>query len=123
MKARITAEAVGRGITAVAPIVGISMTLTLFAVVGLAVTPAWAEVSTKLQKDRAIMEFPKQDEKISYLPPGGAQFLGPPAPEKAATNAGFRFMHTDQLHNGPNASTGEGGALMFNWTFGIRGSE
>jgi|GEM_PF-4257213 len=128
MNARTITQAVGRGITAVAPIVGISMALTLF-VVGLAVTPAWAEVGTRLQKERSRTESQKPSDKTSYLHVGGAQFFGPPPPEKASTDDGIRFIHTDpHLHDGhrpyhdvhQHANIADGGALMFNWTFDSR---
>ncbi len=126
MKARTMTQAVGRGISAVAPIVGISMAFTLFAAVGLAVTPAWAEVGTRLQKERSGTESQKPPDKASYLHIGGAQFFGPPAPGKAPTDDGIRFIHTDpHLHDGHrpyhdvnhHANIADGGALMFNWAF------
>lgn len=126
MNTRTIATATGRGPARGVAIVGIYAALTLFAGVGPAITPTWAEVATKLQKERAITESQKPVEETSYLPPGGAQFFGPPAPEKAATNAGFRFIHTDpHLHddhrpydNGhQHANIADGGALMFNWAF------
>ena len=126
MKARTITQAVSRGITAVAPIVGISMALTLSAVVGLAVTPTWAEVGTRLQKERSRTESQKPSDTASYLHVGGAQFLGPPPQKKALTDDGIRFIHTDpHLHDGHRpyhdvhhpANIADGGALMFNWTF------
>lgn len=125
MKARTITQAVGRGITAVAPIVGISMALTLF-VVGLAGTPVWAEVGTRLQKERSWTESQKPSEKASYGHLEGTQFFGPHPSEKVSTDDGIRFIHTDpHLHDGhrpyhdvhQHANIADGGALMFNWTF------
>ena len=125
MTARTITNWAGRGTTAVAPIVGISIALTLFAVVGLAITPVWAEMGTRLQKERSLMNSQKPSETTSYVHVGAVQFFGPPPPEKA-TDDGVRFIHTDpHLHDGhrpyhaghPHANIADGGALMFNWAF------
>jgi len=126
MNAQTITQVAGRGITAVAPIVGIAMALTLFSGVGLAITPAWAEVGTRLQKERGLTNSQKPSEKASYVNLAGAQFFGPPAPEKGSTDDGIRFIHTDPLlHDGHrpfhdvhhHTNIADGGALMFNWTF------
>lgn len=124
MKARTITQAAGRGITAVEPIVGICLALTVF-VVGLAITPAWAEVGTRLQKERNLTNSQTPVEKTSSVHLTGAQFFGPPPPE-SATDDGVRFIHTDpHLHDGHrpfhdvhhHANAPDGGALMFNWAF------
>jgi hypothetical protein len=126
MDARTITNAAGRGTADVTPLVGIFMALTLCALVGLAVTPAWAEVGTRLQKERGLTDSQKAVEKVSYANLAGAQFFGPPPPEKAATDDGVRFIHTDpHLHDGyrpfhsvhHHANIADGGALMFNWAF------
>lgn len=126
MKAQTITHTIARGLTAVAPIVGISTALTLCAGVGLTVTPAWAEVGTRLQKERSRTESQKPPEKSDYGHLEGAQFFGPPSPEKTLTDDGIRFIHTDPyLHDGHrpyhdvhhHANTADGGALMFNWAF------
>ena len=121
MNARTIVEAAGRGMTEVALI----MALTVFAGVGLASTPAWAEVSTRLQKERGLTEFQKPSDNTSYVNLAGAQFFGPPPPENAADD-GVRFIHPDphlldghrpyhDVHR--HANIADGGALMFSWTF------
>lgn len=124
MKARIITQAASQGIAAVEPIVGICLALTVF-VVGLASTPAWAEVGTRLQKERSLTDSQKPVDKMSYVNLTGAQFFGPPPPEKA-TDDGVRFIHPDpHLHDGHrpyhdvhrHANIADGGALMFSWTF------
>ncbi len=126
MNTRTITQAAGRGTTAVTPIVGISTALTLFVLVGLTVTPAWAEVSTRLHKERPRTESQQPPDKTSYVNLAGAQFFGPPAPEKVAADDGVRFIHTDpHLLDGHrpshavnhHANIADGGALMFSWTF------
>jgi hypothetical protein len=126
MTARTITKEVSRGTTEVATIVGICMALTLFAVVGLASTPTWAEMGTRLQKERGLTDLQKPSEKTSYVNVGGAQFLGPPQHETSPTD-GVRFIHTDpHLHEGHghhrdvhrHTNLADGGALMFSWTFG-----
>lgn len=124
MRARIRAKVTSRGTIEVA-FVGF-IALTAVAVVGFATNPAWAEVGTRFQKERCLTDAQKPCEKASYLHIGGAQFFGPPPPEKASTDDGMRFIHTDpHLHDGHrpyhgvnhHANIADGGALMFNWTF------
>lgn len=126
MTARTITKEAGRGTTEVATIVGVYMALTLFAVAGLAITPTWAEMGTRLQKERGLTDLQKPSEKTSYVNISGAQFFGPPQSEKASTDDGVRFIHTDpHLHDGhrpyhavhPQANIADGGALMFSWTF------
>ena len=72
------------------------------------------------------MDSQKPSEKASYIPSGVAQFFGPPPPEKASTDDGIRFIHTDPhlldghrpSHNvNHHTNIADGGALMFNWAF------
>lgn len=125
MTTRTINGATGRG-TARGATIGIYAALAVFAVVGLAVDSARAEVGTRLQKERGLTDSQKPSDKTSYLHIGGAQFFGPPAPEKASTSDGVRFIHTDpylldghrpyhDVHQ--HANIADGGALMFNWTF------
>lgn len=125
MNARPITNAEDRGTAEATPIVGIPRALTLCALVGLAMTPAWAEVGTRLQKEYNLTNSQTPVEKTSYVNLMEAQFFGPPPPEKA-TDDGVRFIHTDpRLHDshGPyhaghhHANVADGGALMFNWTF------
>ncbi len=125
MNARIITNTAGRGTTEVTPLVGIFMALTLCALVGLAMTPAWAEVGTKLQQEQNLANSQKPGEKTNYANLTGAQFFGPSLPERA-TDDGVRFIHTDPyLHDGHrpyhaghhHANVADGGALMFNWAF------
>lgn len=125
MNARIITNAAGRGTTEVAPIVGLAMALIIFAGVGLAGTPTWAEVGTKLQQEHNLANSQHTVEKTNYANLTGAQFFGPPPPERA-TDDGVRFIHTDShLHDGHrpyhaghhHANIADGGALMFNWAF------
>jgi hypothetical protein len=83
-------------------------------------------VGTRLQKERSLTDSRKPSDKTSPLHIGGAQFLGPPAPERVSTGEGIRFIHTDpHLLDGhrpyhdvhQHANIADGGALMFNWTF------
>ena len=125
MNARTITNAAGRGTADVTPLVGSFMALTLCALVGLAITPARAEVGTRLQKERGLTDSQKPVEKASYANLTGAQFFGPPPPERA-TDDGVRFIHPDpHLHEGHrsyhaghhHANIADGGALMFNWAF------
>ncbi|HSA86823.1 MAG TPA: hypothetical protein VLE46_11625 [Nitrospira sp.] len=125
MEARARAGAAGRP-SARSAIIMIYAGLTVFAVVMFAIGPTWAETGTRLQKERCLTETQKPSDKTSYLHIGGAQFFGPPAPEKASTVDGLRFIHTDpHLHDGhkpyhdahQHANIADGGALMFNWSF------
>jgi hypothetical protein len=124
MNARTITAATGRG-TARTTTIGIYVALPVFAAAGLAIDSAWAEVGTKLQKEHSLTDSQKPSDKAS-LHIGGAQFFGPPAPEKASTGDGVRFIHTDpHLLDGhrpyhdvhQHANIADGGALMFNWTF------
>jgi hypothetical protein len=126
MKTRTIAEEAGCRTTAVPPIVVISMALTLSAVVGLAITPAWADTGTRLQQERSRTELLKPSDKMRHVNLAGAQFFGPPPPEKDAPEDDVRFIHTDpHLHDGHrpfhnvhhHANIADGGALMFNWAF------
>ncbi len=126
MKARTITKAAGRGTTEVALSVGIAMSLTVFAGVGLAITPVWAEMGTRLQKERSLTDALVPSEKASSVHLAGAQFFGPPPPEKA-TDYGVRFIHSGpHMYDGHrpyhdehrHANIAAGGALTFNWTFG-----
>ncbi len=125
MNTRTITRATRRG-TASGATIGICAALTVFAVVGLAVDMARAEVGTRPQKERGLTDSRKPSDKTSSLHIGGAQFFGLPAPEKASTGDGVRFIHTDphlldghrpyhEVHQ--HANIADGGALMFNWTF------
>ena len=125
MNARTITNAAGRGTADVTPFVGIFMALTLIALVGLAITPVWAETGTRLQKERSLTDSQKPVDKMSYVNLAGAQFFGPPSPERA-TDDGIRFIHTDPhfldghrpYHDGNHhTNIADGGALMFNWAF------
>jgi hypothetical protein len=125
MNTRTITRATGRG-TARGTTIGIYAALTVFAVAGLAVDSARAEVGTRLQKERGLTDSQKPADKTSYFHIDGAQFFGPPAPERASTDDGIRFIHTDpHLLDGhrpyhdvhQHANIADGGALMFNWTF------
>ncbi|MGZ8366134.1 MAG: hypothetical protein ACXW4C_02060 [Nitrospira sp.] len=125
MNTRTITNAAGRGTAEVTPIVGLFMALTLGALVGLAITPAWAEVGTRLHKEHSLTHSQKPVEQTSYANLTGAQFFGPPPPE-TATDDGVRFINTDpHLHDGHrpyhashhHANIADGGALMFDWAF------
>jgi hypothetical protein len=94
MEARARAGAAGRP-SARSAIIRIYAALTVFAVVMLAIGPIWAETGTRLEKERSHTKSrPPSDKR--YLCVEGGQFFGPPAPEKASTGDGLRFIHTDQ---------------------------
>lgn len=125
MKARTKTKATGRETTEVALNVGIAMALTVFAGVGLASTPVWAEMDTRLRKEHSLTDARIPSEKGSYVNLAEAQFFGPPSPEKA-TNDGVRFIHpVPHMHDGHrpyhdehrHANIAGGGALTFKWTF------
>ncbi len=125
MKARTITKAAGRETTEVALSVGIAIAFTVFAGVGLAITPVWAEMGTRLQKERSLTDSQIPSEKTISVHLAEAQFFSPPPPEKA-TDYGVRFIHPDpHMYDGHrpyhdehrHANIAAGGALTFNWTF------